>query len=1477
MSSCEPAETGTFHVRSDPMVAITVHDATRGLRGRGEGELVCTLPPGLYRVQLERAGAVRTEVVDHETTTRLDCAAPPLQSPVPFEGAETSHRYYIQAARSLSVKDTAPPLGDGPHTSRLFVFLRRAARNTQPPRLPSEPLAIHDVTGRRLATISRDTAEIDHRTGYLAYSSSATPGTYRLRATRSQRDVAITVPAGRAAQVFIADTGVVRLDELRIALASTAAFDPANRIWSMMECVLAAMRTPDRALPVAVHAMLPAAAEDDLCFGIAAAHVLWRSADREKLTEVMQRLARHREITDIAILERLLDGDRETIVELPPLLHASLLVALTRPEMESTRIPLRCAFAQAARTQLHDSIWCIWSARTWDERWIEPTVEQLYARGQPPAAIARRLVLPTPTVEHALQVIDASMPGAKDRPLDTKPVVDGYALGKILGRGSRSTVYLATRLGDHRKVALKLVPVSGGIDPCRRAIRMLHQTTAVEHPQILASTARGTLSDDSGIWLEMELCRGSLLDVLSETNAPLPAPQAHRLVINALDVLAAFHDRGIAHGDIAPANILVLDDDAIVIPDRTLTARWISEAAHGDDVTGSTPTAYDREVAGDDAFSADVEAMAAVYYLLLTLEPPFEEYAAGDGFVAMRTRADSIATRRPDLPSRLVRCIDRALSPLHDARPRDAVAFQRQLRAIQIGDQDAAAGSRRWPIVGALAALASVRAAHAAIAVVGITAVLVGVLIWRALAPAPSPSCEWLSRNEDQPTRAEVCLARYRELGDERDLVSAARAYLLAGDREAAAASAERLLRGAHHGDAQQILGYVALARGRLDDAKLHAREAQADHTRAGDAHGQVGDLALLSWTESEARELRTALVLADEALKLAQTSGNAHDEVNANLALYDALRAHGDLGTAEAALAAAIGRATEPCDAARTRLALGTWQREAGREALAMAELRNVRRANLRCGSRDVELKATIALAWLLRRRDPAAALESLNDLDRQLQRMAGKPEPQLETLRVESLLVRGYLAADRGAIDAAEHYVAEAGAGAHELEWQWQTERARGELAERSDLPTNRALAEEHYRRAIELVTALRKTERGHMGYFASRHRGPFDDLFALLARAGRWRDALAVVLALDANDMLQVSEDELANVAYTAPSIIAMPARLREPLAVDQILAAWRTRDLVIVLAQSRYEIRPGSERVYRLRIARGEISGGDVGDADTVRRWAAALYDDPLDRNTARALAETIVPRDGSGTLDLLAVGSLGNIPPAALRDPDGTLVVARRPVLRVLSLSANGPESTASGPPVVIADPVGDLRGAAEEGKVVASALGAGVQVLGSSTALPATRRRLWEARDATLLHIAAHGAPGWANTLALADGAVDAEWLLARRVAPRIAVLAMGRSASASGDDGRGSIAAALLEAGTAVVIATDRSIADDASLALMRDFYAQPDWRSDPPRALARVQQALDARAASGADPSQARSWAAFSVLGRPPSVGPN
>ena len=212
--------------------------------------------------------------------------------------------------------------------------------------------------------------------------------------------------------------------------------------------------------------------------------------------------------------------------------------------------------------------------------------------------------------------------------------------------------------------------------------------------------------------------------------------------------------------------------------------------------------------------------------------------------------------------------------------------------------------------------------------------------------------------------------------------------------------------------------------------------------------------------------------------------------------------------------------------------------------------------------------------------------------------------------------LLLRGYLAADRGALADAERYLARAAdEGGPDADWSWEIAAARAELAELRGGLFGDMRAEYHYRRAIAMVASLRSTAQARSAYLVSSHRGPYDGLIALMARHGRWRDALAVVLELDASDMLRatasgVASRDRAALALDAPG----PGSTAPAFRVSDVLTAWRSRELVIVIAPAPRQIGPGREQAYRLRIAGGEVTGEAVAAAALARTWADETSDD-----------------------------------------------------------------------------------------------------------------------------------------------------------------------------------------------------------------------------------------------------------------------
>jgi tetratricopeptide (TPR) repeat protein len=738
-----------------------------------------------------------------------------------------------------------------------------------------------------------------------------------------------------------------------------------------------------------------------------------------------------------------------------------------------------------------------------------------------------------------------------------------------------------------------------------------------------------------------------------------------------------------------------------------------------------------------------------------------------------------------------------------------------------------------------------------------------GVLA-RASIPGPEPSpCVRAVKEGEYRHGVDHCLASYEQTADPTYLRWAAEAYFRLNEPDRASELARRLLGGPRAADGHRILSQILLRTprpGTAHEASKHAAAAAEAYERAGDERGLAKAMLALSQATWKAGDFAAALRAANRALELAERHGPASHQWAAHMARADALRRIGDRVEARAAMQRAIERATTACERTWTYLKSGMLHMEGDSNGLARAEMAHAEQDNRQCRDPIASRSLDHNLAWLLRRGAAAGALEKLDDLT----------NPDGETL--ETLLLRGYLAADGGALAEAEDYLLRAeAASSPDADWTWEVAQARAQLAELRGGPWGELFAEYHYRRATALAAELRRSSPAESAHLVSSHRGPYEGLIALLARAGRWREALAVILELDASDMLRATAAERVtrhrDSLDLAPSLQQPGHAVPPPPAkIEEVLAAWQARDLVIVIAQAPREIGSGRERTYRIRIAGGSVTGEDVGEAGEVRTWAEEIGD-PTAVEAARELGRVIVPPDRSDqTLDVLTVGKLGKVPLAALRGADDALIVGRRPLARVLGLRPTAPApAPATDLPVVLANPTGDLPGAALEGYVVASALGRDARLYGAHAFRAGTRARLLEAKRAEVLHVAAHvGELGRRRELRLAGEGVPSDEIVKAGIAPRLAVLASCGAAAAQDEEGWGSIAAALLQNGTEMVIATHRNIPDDMTLALMRAFYAQPDWRTDPARALARVQVNEPAKYAGW--------WKVFTVLRRPP-----
>lgn len=345
-----------LRLKTDAHVELVVYDAVGREVARSFGSFDTLLPHGLYRIDAELFGLATSHVIEHDGRwPTVDVAQPRVKSPAVIISGFTQHRH---AVKYYTTTDSIMPIGRPPHTSRLLVSVHDDGNPL--------PLSIHDLRGQRLIDVLAGGVE---GIGYFILACAIAPGTYILRAPH---DLAVTIPAGYNARIFAANTG------LRISLAPVGKYED-NDVTRAMEHAISGGRLLPGAIKLARRAV-----DCDLCFTIAATHL---AVGRDR-TKLLATLAPFIDIPDVAILH-----GRVPLV--PPLLRASLRLALTDPAFDVSVLTADTPLARAACLATGDPFWATWDSAAGSDAWIAATVATLpSAAAHDPIAVARRLAVP---------------------------------------------------------------------------------------------------------------------------------------------------------------------------------------------------------------------------------------------------------------------------------------------------------------------------------------------------------------------------------------------------------------------------------------------------------------------------------------------------------------------------------------------------------------------------------------------------------------------------------------------------------------------------------------------------------------------------------------------------------------------------------------------------------------------------------------------------------------------------------------------------------------------------------------------------------------------------------------------------------------------------------------------------------------------------------------------------------------------------
>jgi Protein kinase domain len=304
-----------------------------------------------------------------------------------------------------------------------------------------------------------------------------------------------------------------------------------------------------------------------------------------------------------------------------------------------------------------------------------------------------------------------------------------YRLGGFIGRGAMAVVYLAQDQQTGGTVAVKIVAPELAGDAAFRS-RFLHDSrvaASVGHPNIIpiyeADEAAGNL------YVAMHYVQGGDARSLLNRYGPLPVDWAWTIIAGVASALDACHTRGLIHGDVRPANVLLDAGDQangaaqpgsdggpghVYLADfgmsRSSPSSEIIAAGQVEPLDYAAPEQIERhEIDG----RADLYSLACSGYELLCGTPPFgQDQGLTLMYAQLYAPPPSAAAQRPDLPS----AVDAVLATALAKNPEDRFAtcgqFAEALRTA-LGSSDYASAAPPVPPAAAAAAAGAAAAGPA--------------------------------------------------------------------------------------------------------------------------------------------------------------------------------------------------------------------------------------------------------------------------------------------------------------------------------------------------------------------------------------------------------------------------------------------------------------------------------------------------------------------------------------------------------------------------------------------------------------------------------------------------------------------------------------------------------------------------------------------------------------------------------------------
>lgn len=261
----------------------------------------------------------------------------------------------------------------------------------------------------------------------------------------------------------------------------------------------------------------------------------------------------------------------------------------------------------------------------------------------------------------------------------------------MLRRGAQSRIYLARDQVTGRLCSLKVLPLTdeqpGLIERFRADAQ---RAAALDHSHIVALHSFG--ATDEAVWYAMEYVQGRSLGDLLRTADRMDLKTCLRLVEQIASALEYGHRRGIAHGNLKPANVLVDPEGWARVADFGLSSafgtvpRRQPELSIEENFGHVAPERFGNE--GVVGPASDQYALAVLTFACLARRPPFVGETLDEIMVHhLEGPVPLLAESRPDLPAVVSAALARAMKREPEDRFPGVLDLATALAGVSFTDQ----------------------------------------------------------------------------------------------------------------------------------------------------------------------------------------------------------------------------------------------------------------------------------------------------------------------------------------------------------------------------------------------------------------------------------------------------------------------------------------------------------------------------------------------------------------------------------------------------------------------------------------------------------------------------------------------------------------------------------------------------------------------------------------------------------------------